>query len=84
MHFFHFLSVAATAFYKEQSVLDFLKDILSDDLQRGGRHDRGGRGGERWGGGRQDRVRGGEMEVPQQLNEHQRRKFLKEIKGQTK
>ena len=77
------LSVAATAFYKEQPVLEFLKDILSDDLPRDGRYDRGRRGGGRGGrgGGRQDRGSGGHVEVPQQLSEYQRKRFLKEIKG---
>ncbi|CAI8030664.1 Protein argonaute-2 (Fragment), partial [Geodia barretti] len=77
------IDIAATAFYKEQPVLEFLKDILSDDLQRDGRYDGGRRGGGRGGrgGGRQDRGSGGHVEVPQQLSEYQRKRFLKEIKG---
>ena len=55
-------------------MLDFLKEILSNDWQAGG-HYRGG-GGSR-GGGRG----GGRGEIPDSLIEFQRKKFLKEIKG---
>ena len=64
-------------------MLDFLNDIVSDDLQRRNRYDGGGRGG-RGGrdGGRQGWGDGGKVELPSQLDDHQRKKFLKEIKGE--
>ena len=87
MHSHFVYSVAAKVFYKNQPVLDFLKDILVD-MQGGGRNDRGGRGGGRGGRGgggrRQDRAVPGGVEVPQWLDDHQKMKFLKEIKGQAK
>ena len=80
-----YLSVASTVFYKEQPVLEFMKDILFDDLQRGNRHGGGGRGGRFGGrgrGAREQSSEGGERPaVPHRLNDFQRKKFLKEIKG---
>ena len=114
------ISVASAVFFKEQPVLEFLKDVLFGDLQGGGggrggrggggggrggrggggggRGDRGGGGGGRGGRGRRGEGRGGRgnwgdgggrgggggganVEIPRSLDERQRRKFLKEIKG---
>ena len=78
--------MSATAFYKEQPVLDFLSEIVGEggDGGRGGRGGggRGGRGGGgRGGGGYEDRGRYREAIVPEYLRDYERKKFAKEIKG---
>lgn len=57
-------------------MLDFMKEILSEDLQRCSRHDRGGTKGER-----QSRGSGESVEVPHHLTDYLRKKFQKEITG---
>ena len=72
--------VSATAFYKEQSVLDFLSEIVSGGRGGGrGREGSRGRGGYRDGRGG---ARGGfEPSIPSFLSDSERRQFAKEIKG---
>ena len=74
--------VSATAFYKEQSVLDFLSEVVGGGRGGGGGRgrDRGrGRGGYRDGRGG---ARGGfEPNIPSSLSDSERRQFAKEIKG---
>lgn len=71
--------VSNTAFYKEQPVLEFLKEVINNDGGRGG----GGRGRGRGGGGGrrdysdEDSVR----QLPSYLTDAQRRQFAKDIKG---
>ena len=70
--------VSATAFYKEQSVLNFLSEIISGGRGRGREGSRG-RGGYRDGRGG---ARGGfEASIPSSLSDSERRQFAKEIKG---
>ena len=77
------LAVAATAFYKEQPVLHFLRDVLGD----GGGGGRGGGRGGGYGGGRGGRgggrqgSHGGDGSVPHTLSYAERQQFNKEIKG---
>ena len=74
--------VSATAFYKEQSVLNFLSEIISGG--RGGGGGRGREGSRDRGGYRDGRggARGGfEPSIPSSLSDSERRQFAKEIKG---
>ena len=83
--------MSATAFYKEQPVLEFLSEIVGErgDRGRGGGGGRGGgrggggggRGGGGRGGGYEDRGRYREAIVPVDLLDYERKKFAKEIKG---
>ena len=75
--------VSATAFYKEQNVLDFLTEIVSSGHgSRGGRGQEGSRGRGRYRDG-QGGARGGgfESNTPSYLSDSDRRQFAKEIKG---
>ena len=75
--------VSATAFYKEQSVLDFLSEIVSGEHgSRGGYGQEGSRGRVRYRDG-QGGTRGGgfESSTPSSLSDSDRQQFAKEIKG---
>ena len=75
--------MSATAFYKEQSVLDFLTEIVSGGRGGGGGRGReGSRGRDRYRDG-QGGARGGgfESNTPSSLSDSDRRQFAKEIKG---
>ena len=70
--------MSATAFYKEQSVLDFFSEIVSVsgvswEVIGGG--DRGYRDGQGRAGG------GFEPSIPSSFSDSERRQFAKEIKG---
>ena len=82
--------MSATAFYKEQPVLEFLSEIVGGRGDGGGRggggrggggRGGGGRGGGGRGGGYEDRGRYREAIVPEDLLDYERKKFAKEIKG---
>lgn len=74
--------VSATAFYKEQSVLDFLSEIVSGGRGGGGGRCReGGRGRGGYRDGRGGARRGFEPNIPSSLSDSERRQFAKEIKG---
>ena len=76
--------VSATAFYKEQSVLNFLSEIISGGRGGGGGRRRGREGSKGRGGYRDGRsgARGGfEPSIPSSLSDSERRQFAKEIKG---
>ena len=80
---YYLFLVSATAFYKEQSVLDFLTEIVSGGRGGGGGRGReGSRGRDRYRDG-QGGARGGgfESNTPSYLSDSDRRQFAKEIKG---
>ena len=86
--------VSATAFFKEQSALNFLCEVISPGGRGGGgyggsyrggsgQYGRGGYSGRGGGGdyGRRDGDRRPEHVVPDYLHDHERVTFAKEIKG---
>ena len=94
---FYIIIVSATAFYKEQSALIFLCEVISPGGRGGGRYGGGGWSSYRGGSGQYGRGgysgRGGgdygrcdgdtrpEPVVPNCLHDHERVTFAEEIKG---